>query len=110
MLPNAPVFSAHNDEQEPWRITRLVRTDGRVRELLRILTPEEESGDATVGELTAAVDTTQQNVSKHLRVLHDAGIVHRTKVATSVRYGIADPTVFALCEIVCGSARAELAA
>ena len=87
-----------------WRF-RVIGEPARIRLLDRL-----RDGDATVGELTAAVDTTQQNVSKHLRVLHDAGIVHRTKVATSVRYGIADPTVFALCEIVCGSARAELAA
>ena len=38
------------DEEEPWRLTRLVRTDARVRELLRILTPEEPEGDASVGE------------------------------------------------------------
>jgi len=55
MLPSAPVFSAHNDsahndEEESWRLTRLVRTDGRVRELLRILTPEAPEGEGTVGE------------------------------------------------------------
>ncbi len=62
MLPTAPVFSAHNDEEEPWRLTRLVRTDARVRELLRILTPEEESGDASVGERTWVT---------HVMQLHD---------------------------------------
>jgi hypothetical protein len=50
MLPSAPVFSSHNDEEEPWRLTRLIRTDARVRELLRILTPEEDCGDASVGK------------------------------------------------------------
>ena len=69
MLPTAPVFSAHNDEEEPWRITRLVRTDGRVRELLRILTPEERSGDATVGERIWTSHVVQLHDDRgHLRV------------------------------------------
>jgi len=36
-------------------------------------------GSATVGELREALDATQQNVSKHLAVLHQAGIVRREK-------------------------------
>lgn len=59
-------------------------------------------GDATVGELQEALGASQQNVSKHLGVLHGAGIVSRAKEGTSVRYAIADDTVFALCEQVCG--------
>jgi hypothetical protein len=50
VLPASPVFSAHNDDEEPWRLTRLIRTDARVRELLRVLTPEEGEGSASVGE------------------------------------------------------------
>jgi len=34
-------------------------------------------GDATVGELAAPYDVTVQAVSKHLRVLQDAGLVSR---------------------------------
>jgi len=66
-------------------------------------------GSATVGELTEALGVSQQNVSKHLGVLHQAGIVSRTKEGTSVRYAIADDTVFALCEQVCGGLRDQLA-
>jgi len=66
------------------------------------------AGSATVGELTAALGASQQNVSKHLTVLHQAGIVSRAKEGTSVRYAIADDTVFALCEQVCGGLRAQL--
>ena len=36
-------------------------------------------GDATVGELQEALGASQQNVSKHLGVLLQAGIVSRTK-------------------------------
>jgi DNA-binding transcriptional ArsR family regulator len=65
-------------------------------------------GDATVNELRDALGASQQNVSKHLGVLHQAGIVSRTKVGTSVRYAIADASVFGLCEEVCGGLRAQL--
>ena len=35
-------------------------------------------GDSTVGDLSARHDVTKQAVSKHLRVLEDAGLVTRT--------------------------------
>ncbi len=36
-------------------------------------------GEATVGELQQALGATQQNISKHLGILHSAGMVSRTK-------------------------------
>lgn len=39
--------------------------------------------DATLTELAASYDVTVQAVSKHLKVLEDAGLVRRTKVAQS---------------------------
>ena len=68
------------------------------------------AGEASVNELTEAIGSTQQNVSKHLRVLRHAGIVRRRKVGNYVHYSIAGGGVFALCEIVCGSLRDELEA
>lgn len=67
-------------------------------------------GEATVNELTAALDATQQNVSKHLTVLAEAGIIDRRKSGTHVYYRIADAGVFALCEQVCGSVQEQLRA
>lgn len=65
-------------------------------------------GDATVGELTERLGASQQNVSKHLSVLHQAAIVSRTKHGTSVRYAIADAGVFDLCNTVCGGLRQQI--
>jgi DNA-binding transcriptional ArsR family regulator len=65
-------------------------------------------GDATVGELQQALDASQQNVSKHLGILHDAGMVTRTKDGNHTRYSISDPAVFELCEQVCGGVRRQL--
>lgn len=39
------------------------------------------AGDATVGELAAPYDVSLQAVSKHLRVLEDAGLVSRRREA-----------------------------
>jgi DNA-binding transcriptional ArsR family regulator len=39
------------------------------------------SGEATVGELAAPFDLTQQAVSRHIKVLEDAGLVSRRRVA-----------------------------
>jgi DNA-binding transcriptional ArsR family regulator len=61
------------------------------------------AGEASVGELTAALDANQQNISRHLAVLHAAGILRRRKLGTKTLYAIADPTVFALCDTVCGA-------
>ncbi len=66
-------------------------------------------GPASVNELTGALAASQQNVSRHLTVLHQAGLVSRTKEGTAVRYAIADETVFALCELVCGGLRTQRA-
>jgi DNA-binding transcriptional ArsR family regulator len=60
-------------------------------------------GEASVHELTELIGSSQQNVSKHLGVLHVAGIVNRRKEGNYVYYSIADAGVFALCESVCGS-------
>lgn len=66
-------------------------------------------GGATVHELTVALDASQQNISKHLGVLLDAGMVSRAKEGTASRYAIADPDVFSLCEHVCGAIRRQAA-
>jgi DNA-binding transcriptional ArsR family regulator len=65
-------------------------------------------GEATVGELREALGASQQNVSKHLGVLHGAGMVSREKAGTSTRYAIADESVFDLCEHVCGGLRRQV--
>jgi DNA-binding transcriptional ArsR family regulator len=62
-------------------------------------------GPLTINELSDALGASQQNVSKHVSVLAQAGIVAREKEGTRVRCSIADQTIFNLCEIVCGGLR-----
>jgi DNA-binding transcriptional ArsR family regulator len=68
------------------------------------------AGEASVNELSEALDASQQNVSKHLAVLADVGILGRRKEGTYVYYRIIDDGVFALCDEVCGSVQQQLRA
>ena len=65
-------------------------------------------GEATVGELSVALSASQQNISKHLAVLADAGILGRRKDGTHAYYRIVDEGVLTLCEDVCGSLQQQL--
>ncbi len=76
----------------------------RIRILERL-----RGGEQTVQELTDAINASQQNVSKHLNILLDAGLVARRKEGTSALYAIANDSVFALCENVCGSLQRQFA-
>ena len=59
-------------------------------------------GPMTVNELVQASGMKQANVSKQLAILHDHRLVKREREGTFIRYEIADPMVFSLCNLVCG--------
>jgi DNA-binding transcriptional ArsR family regulator len=65
-------------------------------------------GESCVGDLVVATGASQQNVSKHLLVLLDAGIIGRRKHGNRVFYRVVDEGVFALCEQVCGAIERQL--
>ena len=67
-------------------------------------------GELAVAEIMAATGGLQANVSKHLGLLQQAGMVRRRKDGLNVYYQIADETVFELCEVVCNSLHDRLAA
>lgn len=58
-------------------------------------------GERNVGEITAATGCTQANVSKHLAVLAQNGLVAKTQRGTSAYYRFADESVYRLCDLVC---------
>ncbi len=66
-------------------------------------------GPMTINELTFALGATQQNVSKHVGVLAQSGLIAREKVGTRVRCFVADDSVFELCEMVCGAMAGQVA-
>ena len=67
-------------------------------------------GEASVQELTDALQSSQQNVSKHLTVLARVGIVGRRRVGTYAYYRITDESVLAMCEQVCGAVQRNVEA
>ena len=78
---------------------RLLGAPTRLR-LLRALYGAEE---LTVQELAETTGQSQQNPSKHLRHLAEAGVVEGRRDGLRVHYRITDPTLRRLCDLVCDS-------
>lgn len=74
---------------------------------LKIL-QELQSGEKSVSELALALGSSQPNVSKHLKLLAEAGVVQRRQVGNTVYYFIEDSLVYELCNLVCGSIQKRL--
>ena len=70
---------------------------------IRALDQMREAGEVSVGELASSLGASQQNISKHLSVLHAGGVLSRRRDGNRVLYAIADESVMAICEAVCGS-------
>ena len=70
---------------------------------IRLIEVLNERGRATVSALTACLPVTQQNVSKQLAVLHQAGIVSRHRQGVWVHYELADFTGWWLVEQLAGA-------
>ncbi|NLD68783.1 MAG: winged helix-turn-helix transcriptional regulator [Limnobacter sp.] len=68
------------------RILNLLRTQGR-----------------SVGELAQLCGFSSANVSRHLAVLGQHGLVERETRGNSAIYSIADKSVYDLCDLVCGN-------
>ncbi len=60
-----------------------------------------KSGAKNVSEIGAVTGLGQANLSKHLKVLTQAGILSRQPQGVSVYYEISDPLIFELCDLVC---------
>ena len=103
-------MSTHLPHPLPDQLVELIARRFRaIGEPMRIrLLDRLRDGEATVGELADGVGATQQNVSKHLSVLADAGVLGRRKEGNHVYYRIVDEGVLTLCEDVCGALQEQL--
>lgn len=59
--------------------------------------------ERNVGELAELCGYTSANISRHLTMLMQRGFVTRESRGTSAYYRIADASVYALCDLVCGN-------
>jgi len=69
---------------------------------LRILNALREK-EQNVGDLAERCGCSQANVSRHLSTLAKHGLVQREGRGTAVYYRIADPSIYALCDLVCNN-------
>ena len=60
-------------------------------------------GERSAGELAQLCGYTGANISRHMAMLTARGLVARESRGTSVFYRIADDSVYALCDLVCGN-------
>lgn len=82
--------------EEAARLFGILSEPARLR-ILRALM----EGPRTVTELIESTGLKQGNVSKHLGLLSDSSFVSREKDGNFARYSIADPNLYALCELMC---------
>ena len=68
-------------------------------QVLNLLRGQERS----VGELAQLCGSSSANISRHLALLTQHGLVRREARGNSAYYQIADPAVYGLCDLVCGS-------
>ena len=61
-----------------------------------------------VGEIMEVVESTQPNVSQHLKVLYQAGIVDKRRVGNQVYYRVQSEKAVQLCRTVCTQIAIEL--
>lgn len=66
-----------------------------------------ETGEKNVTELVQLTEATQANVSKHLGILSDAGMVARRKEGLKTFYVISDPQILKLCDLMCSKLQKE---
>jgi DNA-binding transcriptional ArsR family regulator len=83
-------------------VFRVLGDGGRLQ-----LLQELKSGEKMVGELVTLTGMGQTVVSKHLKSMHQAGLLSRRKDGVRVIYAVSDPMVFELCELVCGKLTRE---
>ena len=66
-------------------------------------------GPLNVSDITRIIGTTQPNVSKHLKLMQDAGVIGRRQDGNVAYYSIVDESVFEICDVVCESLKNGLA-
>ncbi|MFM2171320.1 MAG: hypothetical protein RI957_1549 [Verrucomicrobiota bacterium] len=67
-------------------------------------------GESRVGQLVESTGSSQANVSKHLTVLREAGMIRMRKAGPSTLYRIDDPVVYQLCDLMCSRLRRDMEA
>ncbi len=57
-------------------------------------------GERSVGELSETLGLRQANVSQHLAVMRNKGVLKTRKVGTSIYYSVSNPKIVQACELM----------
>jgi ArsR family transcriptional regulator len=76
---------------------------------LRLIDALRDEAEKSVGELAEGLGASYPNVSQHLNVMRDAGLVVSRRDGTSIYYRLAYPQITQACDIVCDILRAQIA-
>jgi DNA-binding transcriptional ArsR family regulator len=100
-MPGMPRPSRRRESLSPEAVELIAARFRILGEPIRIrILQELKDGPKNVTELVAAVGSSQPNVSKHLRILQDSGVIGRRQEGNLVYYTITDSTVIDLCDVV----------
>ena len=64
--------------------------------------------ELSVSEVMERIQATQTSVSRHLTLMHKAGVLGRRRDGQQVFYSVIDPNAIFLCRTVCNSVAANL--
>jgi DNA-binding transcriptional ArsR family regulator len=95
-MPKAQAHAAAEDFEAISKLFTVLADPTRLM-ILHLL----KRGPAVVSEIVDRTGLKQPNVSKHLALMYDAGLVDRQREGNQIRYSIGDALVFDLCELVC---------
>lgn len=66
--------------------------------------------ERNVSHLLGAIEVSQPNMSRHLNVLYQAGIVTKRRSGAHVIYTLANDSVVSICKVVCNHMVSDVAA
>lgn len=100
--PGAPQRPRHGHDELDAVFGAVARYFGLLAEptrlrILNTICQDEKS----VSAIVAAARVTQTNASRHLALLHRAGVVSRRRVGNVVYYRVSDPVFVEICRTVC---------
>ena len=98
-MPGSNRLSRTLDRSSLEKIAELFRVFSEATRLA--ILQELKHGPRSVTELVESIGSSQANVSKQLRILFEADLLHREKTGNQVIYSIKEEMIFQLCELVC---------
>lgn len=89
MQPTPDIFDLHAD------VCKTLASPARLRIIAAL-----SGGEKTVGEIVAAVGARKANVSQHLAVMRQKGIVQARRSGLNIYYRLTSPKVIQACELM----------